>query len=764
VAIAYPDHLGSTAPLVVKPVVRRPRLERLLEDDERRRVTLLCAPPGSGKTTLTATWFAGLEPGRGRWITASDDGAEVVLDAASDCEILVVDDAHHLSGASLALVAELVTDPDRNVDVVLLARADPALPISRLRLDAGIREIRGAALAFTAEEAGTLLCSTGIEVRHSDIARLHERTEGWAAGLRLILCALERGATAGSIAEDETAAQAAVSDYLLAEVLEREPAHVRRFLLRTSVAERLTPELAVLLADDPRGGSILEDLHRRGVFVVALDHGWYRYHSLFASLLRARLRVEDPGLVVELHRWAACWCATRDLPMAAEAHARSGEHWTLVADLVRRRWRAAQLAGDHESRFVEGLPRVALEAEPLLGLLSAFEDRAAIDRNRTWGPALADEVAVLARRRACADGIADDIVAHQCSDRELEPIVDVLDAELALLAGDLRRATELAESVAQRPDGWPTSDALALLTVIDALEGRVRQAIDRLATIEPSAYARRGGRIVSAASAITAALCDLQLGRDPDRATLSTIAETTPSLAMRLCAQTILMTRNVAAGVHVVDPAMSHSPLVDPVLVAIGALDVFDATRSRVSVGGDAESRLRQARYSMSSGSPHAANVDAVEVLADPRAHPRTRVEAAVIVAATSDPQSDQLTAQALTVAEESSIWAPFLIHAAVLLPALERLALSSGPRQSDAIRVLEQVRQRGAHAPVESLTEREATVLRLLPTLMSNDEIAAAMLLSVNTVKTHLKALYRKLGVERRRDAVVRARELDLL
>jgi LuxR family maltose regulon positive regulatory protein len=759
------ERVGSSAPLVLEPVVRRPRLERLLEDENRRRVTLVCAPPGSGKTTLASTWYAELEPGRGRWVTASDDGAEVFLDPIDGEDVLVVDDAHQLSGDALARVAALVTDPSRQIDVVLLARADPPLPISRLRLGGGIREIRSAALAFTPDEAGALLTSTGMEVRQTDIVRLHERTEGWAAGLRLILCALERGATASALAEDETAAQAAVSDYLLTEVLERQPPHVRRFLLRTSVAERLTPELAVLLADDPRGGTVLEDLHRRGVFVLALDHGWYRYHSLFASLLRARLRVEDPTLVVELHRWAACWFATRDLPFAAEEHARAGEHWTLVADLVRRRWRAATLAGDHDARFAEGLPHAALEAEPLLAMLAAHEDRSTIERPRTWGPALADEDAILSRRRACADGHTGGLTPHRANDSDLDPVLSVLDAELRLLDGDLDGAEELAAPLAAERTGWPSEDARALLAVVDALHGRVRSAIERLGELPTRGpKARIGGRIAGPAATIAAALCDHQLGREPDRAALAGAAETPSSLAMRLCAHALLLSRNTAAGIQALDPVLAHSPLVDRVLVATGALDVFDSSRSRLTTGGDAEAHLRQARYAMASGAPHAAHADAARVLEDPTAHPRTRVEAAVIAAATSDPPTDECTARALSCAEDWSMWAPFLTHAGAILPALERLALQSGPRQSDAIRVLELVRQRGASAPVEALTEREATVLRLLPTLMSNEEIAAAMLLSVNTVKTHLKALYRKLGVERRRDAVVRARELDLL
>jgi LuxR family transcriptional regulator, maltose regulon positive regulatory protein len=772
-ATTMAEAIGRAAPQVHDSLLRRPRLEGLLTDGSRRRVTLVCAPPGFGKTTLLAAWFADLAPGRARWVTAGagdDAGLEVVLDevAAGDHEILVIDDAHHLAGEALTKVARLLDDPPLGLDIVLAARADPPIALSRLRLSSRIREIRSAALAFTHEEAEELLRRDEQHLRPADVARLHALTEGWVAGLRLIAYALERGATPAGLAEDETAAQAAVSDYLLAEVLERETPELRRFLLRTSVAERLTPELAVLLADDPHGGSLLEDLHRRGVFVVALDHGWYRYHALFAALLRARLRVEDPALMRELHRSAACWFAAQDMRPAAEAHALAGEHWTLLGDLLRHRWRDVTLAGGFDVKLVDGLPAAALDAEPVLGLLASVEPAVGSPPSVVGSGALADEAAVIMRLRACADGVIDGFPPHRGRDVALRRVVGILDAELGLANGEVDAVLRIAGPLADA-GGWIEDDATALLALALAIEGSVGFVRELVAEVTTNDAARSGrGRVAIAATTLATALCDTQQGRRPDRAALSAIAESHRSWCLRTCARSLLACRNATASVVGFDPVLARHPLVRRVLVAAGALDVTDTTGRRLSVGGEVERHLLAARHALATDAPHAALAEAALALAAPDGHPRSVTEAAVIRAAAAatcgDETAEEAALDAVATGGRSLVRAPFVTHAAAVTPQVERLARRPGPHQPAAIDLLELLLRDRAPAWVEPLTERETTVLHLLPSLMSNEEIAQSMHLSVNTVKTHLKALYRKLAVERRRDAVVRARELDLL
>ena len=600
-----------------------------------------------------------------------------------------------------------------------------------------------------------------MQVRPADVARLHARTEGWAAGLRLLHSALERGAPVASLAEDETAAQAAVSDYLLTEVLERESPEVRQFLLRTSITDRLTPELAVLLADDPQGGARLDDLERRGVFVVALDEGWYRYHPLFAALLRARLRVEDPILARELHRWAACWFASQELLGPAERHARIGEQWTLLGDLVRRRWRHAAIEGTFGSGpLVDPLPAAALAADPALALLSAQGGPGPVG----GAAGLHDEAAVVARLRASRDGDAADVGPHRCRDAALRPIVGVLDAELLLAAGHTGAAVPAALAVGdEEPLWWVRADARALAALAMAIDGHLDPAA-KLATGVPASGSgtTQGGRLADAASVLATALVDAQRSRPLDRAAVETLAAH-PSWVIRVCSRTMLACRTPEAGVQGFDPTLARQPLVGRVLVALGALDVVDATGARVAVGGGAERAVLRARRALAAGAPNAAEVHVAEADdAGPATHPRTACEAAVIRAVAGS--DDLLVDAALAQAAPSGIWAPFVTHGDAMGSRIDGVARRSGPQQSVAIEVLGLLREAEPVVAFEPLTGREATVLQLLPSLMSNDEIAVAMHLSVNTVKTHLKALYRKLAVERRRDAVVRARELGLL
>ena len=204
--------------------------------------------------------------------------------------------------------------------------------------------------------------------------------------------------------------------------------------------------------------------------------------------------------------------------------------------------------------------------------------------------------------------------------------------------------------------------------------------------------------------------------------------------------------------------------------MALGVLEVIDPTGKPVAVGGDAEAALLRARHALEAGA-HAAVLDEVLRLVTPSggAHPRTIVEALTLAASASAAHGDfdgavEHVCAALDHAAADGLWAPLLAYGARTVAILDHVAAVRQEYQTRALMLLDEVRKLESPAYIESLTQQEAVVLRYLPTLMSNAEIADAMHLSVNTVKTHLKALYRKLGVERRRDAVVRARQLELM
>ena len=305
------------------------------------RVAVLSAPPGSGKTVLLRSWIA--EPGRaGRvaWVavgrgeqdpqrfwlsvlgalrgTSAGSGLVRELTAAPDLDgwavverllkdltpladrlWLVIDDMHELRSAeALAQLFELlVMRAPPELRFVLATRHDLRLGLHRLRLEGELSEIRTADLRFTQAEARELLTAAGVALPEPALAMLHERAEGWAAGLRLAALSLAAHEDPERFAAEFSGSERTVADYLLAEVLERQPDEVRRLLLRTSVLERVSGPLADALTGGSGGERMLAELEQANAFVVSLDAGrsWFRYHHLFADLLQLALRRTTPG-------------------------------------------------------------------------------------------------------------------------------------------------------------------------------------------------------------------------------------------------------------------------------------------------------------------------------------------------------------------------------------------------------------------------------------------------------------------------------------
>ena len=290
--------------------------------------------------------------------TASTGGTADGTDAADDPDagptgrrarprVLVLDDVHALrSPAAIDVVAHLIHNAPAQLDVVLASRADPPVGLEDLRLAGRLTEIRCADLAFEAAEVAELLTLHQVELAHDDVQALWHRTEGWAAGLRLAACALQTDPDPGRFVRSASRTAAVVSDYLMRELLVRKDEAVQWFLLRTSVAERLTPELAELLSDDPRAAEHLVELERSGILVVDHeDDRWYRYHALFGALLRARLDRHDLDLARELHGRAAQWFLEREMASAAQDHAQAAHDWDLLGQLLTWRWIDATLDG-----------------------------------------------------------------------------------------------------------------------------------------------------------------------------------------------------------------------------------------------------------------------------------------------------------------------------------------------------------------------------------------------------------------------------------
>jgi LuxR family transcriptional regulator, maltose regulon positive regulatory protein len=386
-------------------------------------VTVVAAPPGSGKTVLLRSWIseAGLAE-RAAWIpvgrdeedpqrfwlavlgalrrTSAGSGLVRALTAAPDLDgwaiverlltdlaplperlWLVIDDLHELGSDQARRQLELlVMRGPQELRFVLATRHDVRLGLHRLRLQGELTEIRAPDLRFSLAEARALFAAAGVEPSGPALGVLHERTEGWAAGLRLAALSLAGHPDPERFAAEFSGTERTVAEYLLAEVLDRQGEQVRRLLLRTSVLERVNGELADLLTGGSGGERVLQDLEEANAFVVSLDvaRSWFRYHHLFADLLQLELRRTEPGAMAELHELAAGWYERHGYPVEAVRHAQAAQDWDMAARLLADHWAALNLGGRAATvhALLAGFPAGAPAAVAELAAVAAADELA----------------------------------------------------------------------------------------------------------------------------------------------------------------------------------------------------------------------------------------------------------------------------------------------------------------------------------------------------------------------------------------------------
>ena len=385
------------------------------------RVTVLSAPAGSGKTVLLSSWasqagigervawvaarreesdpqqfwlsvLAGLRqttPGSTlvRELTAAPDldGWSIVerllkdLAPLADRVWLVVDDVHELDSAeTLQQLELLVLRAPPELRFIFASRHRLRLGLHRLRLEGELTEIRPPDLRFSVAEARTLFQVAGVPLTDSALGLLHERTEGWAAGLRLSALSLAGHPDPERFAAEFSGSERTVADYLLAEVLERQPEDVRRLLLRTSVLERVSGPLADALTAGADGERILLELEAANAFVMAVNtpRTWFRYHLLFADLLQQELRRTAPEEVIALHRSAARWFADHGYPVDAVRHVQSAGDWVPAGRLLADHWPGLQLNGQAATvhALLDRFPAEARAADAELAVLAAADE------------------------------------------------------------------------------------------------------------------------------------------------------------------------------------------------------------------------------------------------------------------------------------------------------------------------------------------------------------------------------------------------------
>jgi LuxR family maltose regulon positive regulatory protein len=877
------------APSIPGRVVERPRLFKLLDAGVERPVTLVAAPAGSGKTMLLTSWMSAVSPpGPVAWLSLdhgdndpvrfwsyvlaalcrsdavpADSGLRTLLppsqgddelmplllhglDELASPVVLVLDDLHELTEPRVLRGIEfLVRHAPPQLRLVLSTRADPPMSLHRLLVSGRLTQLRAADLAFTVGEVAELLAEYDYRSRLSDddLAMLQARTEGWAAGLRLAAVSMQRQPDLHRFVTELAGDDRSLAGYLVSEVLEQQPAELRSFLLRTCVVGELSGELADALTGRDDGERILGRLERANAFVVALGsrREWYRYHPLFAELLRYELRREAPHEVTELRRRAARWYAARGLPVEAVQQAVAVRDWGYAAELIAEHGVGPALHGQGQAfrDLLDRLPADVARLEPELALLRAAERIAASDDGaeaslrlaREQERLLADDrrprfaliLATCRLLRAGRTGDLDEVLAagHEAlaARARLGDGADgggVAAVALAVALSGLGKAElwtgELDAAEAHLRAGQAAAlgaglddvqlDCLSALALLQAVGGRLSLAVRTGETAVGFA-----GQHAGAPSAVAGALLALawvSYQRDDLAAAgsyLERAAEGTGSASDRPLRVAIRLMRgrlrraqaDPAGALAELDAARRDLGGWDPPRLLARWLATTEA-ELQLAVGdtGSAAALLGTFDTGAPLAAPEAAALARLRLAEDdpagaigilsplldgamPAADLHTRIRAWLLHALASHAlnSADQAATslrRAIDLAEPEEHRRVFLDGGApgpalvaryrdwidVSWPFLDELAQASLDPVPAALSPMP--------ALIESLSERERVVLRYLPTMMTFVEIGSELYISVNTTKSHVRSIYRKLGVVGRRDAVRRARQLHLL
>ena len=719
-------------------MVRQGLLDRLDEGISAKFV-LLVAPAGWGKTSLLCDWYTAREAERTAWLSV-DEGdndpasfwahviaavntvrpgvgaaaleaitapgvktADAVLSpvindlaAIAVPVTLVLDDYHLISNQEIQdCMAFLVEHLPPALGMVLASRSDPALPLARLRARGQMAEIRADELRFSEAETTQLLNGTvGVTLQPDAVQALYHRTEGWAAGLYLAGLSLRGREDPDRQVHAFHGDDRQIVDYLAAEVLDGLPPEVRSLLLRTSVLERLSGPLCDAVTGASGSQRLLEEIERSQLFLVPLDSArhWYRYHTLFAELLRHELEVSEPGLAPVLHRRASLWHREHGSIADAIGHAIAASELADARELIVTNWIPLVhqgLIGTVEA-WLDKLPHEMVVEDARMCVIRAFLARhlGRLDEVDPW----LDAAAAAAPQGPFSDGPS-----------SVESAAVMVRAGQLFMAGDLagsesasRRAVELEaagtarwQAVAMGTLGavlcWRGQDAEAR-TVLQQVVVPTRAAVSNLATLWAlgclSAIAIRSGDAVSGE-------------RYRDKAA---------KLAAHHGPGQYLTTGMVALATA--DLLASRGELAEAERAALDALEISRRSQARLEI---AYALLCLARIKSRAG-----HCDDAQAYAS---------EAREIIGTCADPgiltelmaETDRLAGQRL---------------------AIPRPRPGAPARRPDG------------------LTAREAQVLELLAAGDTNNEIAGKLVVSVHTVERHLQNAYRKVGVRNRADA----------
>jgi LuxR family maltose regulon positive regulatory protein len=847
-----------------------------------KKVTIISAPAGSGKTSLLRAWAG--RPGQPHRIavvqvqrdqhdaqqfwrallsavrqacapagraeppaaTPGFNGRAMVdrvlseLADARDSITLVVDDLHELnSPEALAQLTRLLTSLPPNAHTILATRRDLRLRLHQLRLAGELAEIRAEDLRFTERETRELLDASGITLSAAGAALLNQRTEGWAAGLRLAAISLVGHPDPERFVAEFSGSDRTVAEYLIAEMLERQPDEVKDLLLRTSLLDRVNGELADLLTGRPGSERILLELEDANAFVVSLDPGrtWFRYHHLFADLLRLELRRALPEEVPALHRRAAEWFTRHGRVAAAIRHTQAAGDWPgaarLLADhsfslmmdgqeqTVRALLRAFPPGADHRELAVVRAGGDLLEgrldeAAAHLAVAERHAESAPPGRRRRLRVAVAALQLSLARRRGNLAGVTEqaEFLASPVTGQSDEDIA--LDSDLRAVAlmnlgtaeawslglpdaeHHLQEGADLAREI-----GRPYLEVACLAQL--AFASRIRSfATTQQRCREAIALAERhgwGAESVIAPALVTLAGNLVWTGEFDEgerwlqRTRQALQTDTGPDIRQLLHLTTGRLYagrgRHHEALGELIAAERLQSQMEGSHAMASQVTGWMLATQARAGLPGEARARLASFDE-QEARSGEVRNADAVICLAE--GNPAAALSALASVLDGSAPvigyttvmeahllagfahrqlgdqrAANQATERALALAEPDRLILPFaMTDSGELLEALPRHETAHAALLTGILDVLHgsslTAADQSASPPAEEISPSELRVLRYLPTNLSRAEIASELSVSVNTVNTHVRNIYAKLGAGDRSSAVQRARELRLL
>jgi LuxR family maltose regulon positive regulatory protein len=735
---------------------------------------------------------------------------------------LVLDDLQEIrEPEALASLDTLLRNAPPSLHLLLASRYAPPLGLPRMRLEGRVRDIDRSRLGFTEAEADALLRLHDVELSTSQLALLLSRTEGWAAGLRLAAMSLAKSSEPSQLLAEFAGDDRAVADYLVGEVLERQEAEILDFLLATSVCEQLTAELARHLSGREDAGSLLDELERTNSFITGLGHGYYRYHPMLRQYLRAELSRRGHQTALDLNRAAAKWFEARGETLTALEHAAAAEDDELLAGLLTGH-ALRHLTSGEGARIRRVLRRVvqstrrspAVAAVAALVELDAGNPGAARDLlhpepaprfGRPPVVSVATGLVALGYARSTSDARAVRRLLAFPGPMTAEPDLDMLlhlhRGEAALWLGDPAAAAvdlghaQLLALGEHRP--WLTLAASAALASA-ALQAGELDAAEVAALDALGLAATHGWDASPAAAQARSTLGWIRYHRADDQAAMTLAGaiagengRTTPSpdeLGSRLLVafaryagatdrraivQDIRDVWRLRRSGHVQPQLVAVAAFVEQALalaVGEGQWAIEAGSRTRGLLGDTAEVAVMHAVILAHRGRSRTARQMLAPVLRGelPTVSVLTAIEAwlweARLALRLDDRQRAEVAiAEAVARAAPGSLIRPFQRGGDEVNELLARTAGTFGHQEPFVARVRSIVRPDG-HVADGLLTVRELELLSELPSLRTADEIAASMYLSVNTVKTHIRGIYRKLEVNNRRDAVTSARRLGLL